>query len=83
MLFVVLPSFAIVGTQKGGTTSLMRFLTRHPQVARSERKEVHFFDRFYDRGVDWYSDQFAWRRVRPWPATRLRCTCTTRLYATA
>lgn len=60
-----LPTFCIVGTHKGGTSSLLQFVCRHPQVGRPERKEVHFFDRHYDRGLDWYAGQFpTTRRLR-------------------
>lgn len=34
----------IVGTQKGGTTALARFLAMHPDVCMAEGKEAHFFD---------------------------------------
>ena len=53
----MLPTFLIVGAQKSGTTSLVHYLAAHPQVyARID--EVHFFDRNYERGLDWYSSQF-------------------------
>lgn len=52
------PHFLIIGTQKGGTSSLYSALTQHPQVLRAARKEVHFFDQYYGRGHDWYLKQF-------------------------
>ena len=36
--------FMIVGVQKGGTVALHRFLSRHPEIGMSSRKEVHLFD---------------------------------------
>ena len=33
-------------------------LRRHPQVHMSRTKELHFFDRNYARGVEWYTAQF-------------------------
>ncbi len=39
-----LVNFAIVGTQKGGTTALAKFLAQHPEVCFAPGKEVHFFD---------------------------------------
>ena len=33
-------------------------LRRHPQIHMSRTKELHFFDRHFDRGLRWYSDQF-------------------------
>lgn len=53
-----LPDFLVVGTQKGGTTSLYNYLIRHPRVARAATKEVHFFDRHFHRGADWYRGHF-------------------------
>lgn len=53
-----LPTFVIVGTHKGGTSSLLTFMCRHPQVGRPARKELHFFDRHFRRGTDWYAAQF-------------------------
>jgi hypothetical protein len=52
------PHFVILGTQRGGTTSLYRYLTAHPCVIPAIRKELHFFDSWYDRGPDWYRAQF-------------------------
>jgi hypothetical protein len=50
----LIPSFVIIGAQKGGTASLFNYLMLHPLVARPLRKEVHFFDLNYQRGWDWY-----------------------------
>jgi hypothetical protein len=44
-----LPDFVIVGAQKGGRTSLYKYLQHHPQVLTATRKEVHFFDENYQR----------------------------------
>lgn len=52
------PHFLIIGTQKGGTSSLYSALTQHPQILRAARKEVHFFDQHYSRGQTWYTRQF-------------------------
>lgn len=57
-----LPDFIIVGAQKGGTTSLYKYLEQHPQVLKASRKEVHFFDENVDRGVRWYRSHFPSRR---------------------
>ncbi|GAB4362496.1 MAG: sulfotransferase [Cyanophyceae cyanobacterium] len=54
----LLPDFLIIGVQKGGTTSLYRYLLQHPQVAPAATKEVHFFDLHYGQGLDWYRAQF-------------------------
>jgi hypothetical protein len=52
----------IVGAMRAGTTSLFSFLARHPQVAASFGKEVHYFDLRFHRGPAWYRCQF--RRPR-------------------
>ena len=40
----MLVNFLIVGTQKGGTTALCKFLSKHPNISIPPKKEVHFFD---------------------------------------
>ena len=56
------PTFLVVGAQKAGTTSLYNTIKKHPNVGRANTKEVHFFDRFYSRGMEWYEQQF---RLKP------------------
>jgi len=53
-----LPSVLVIGAQKGGTTSLFNYLVRRPDVLPSIRKEVHYFDFHYARGVTWYRGHF-------------------------
>lgn len=53
-----LPDFLGIGTQKGGTTSLHRWLSNHPQVFLPACKEVHYFDLQYNKEIKWYSSQF-------------------------
>lgn len=54
-----LPDFMIIGTQKGGTTSLYRYLAKHPQLKPNYVvKELSFFDELYGRGEDWYRSNF-------------------------
>ena len=57
-----LPDYLIVGTQRGGTTSLQQFLTSHPNITSARlMKGVHYFDTAYHRGIDWYRLQFPTR----------------------
>ncbi len=69
---MTLPTFLIIGTMKGGTTSLHRYLRQHPEVFMPERKELNFFldeyagppidppeERNWSRGITWYERQFA------------------------
>ncbi|MDY7022114.1 MAG: sulfotransferase, partial [Cyanobacteriota bacterium] len=37
-----MPNFLIVGTTKGGTTSLYEYLKQHPQIYMSPMKELRF-----------------------------------------
>ncbi len=57
----VLPDFLIIGAQRSGTSTLYQHIARHPCVGRAFRKEVHYFDRNYARGLDWYRAQFPMR----------------------
>lgn len=59
MQAMALPSFVVLGTQKGGTTTLQEQLQRHPQVFLSDQKELQFFTLHYGLGLDWYASQFA------------------------
>ena len=59
----MLPDFLLVGTQRGGTTSLFRALAAHPDVAQPNfHKGVHYFDVNYERGMGWYRGHFPLRR---------------------
>ena len=51
-----LPQALIIGVKKGGTKALLTFLTSHPDI-RSCKKEVHFFDKYYDKGLVWYRNR--------------------------
>jgi hypothetical protein len=54
-----LPDFLIIGTQRGGTTTLFKVLLEHPQVGGAAlHKEVHFFDLNHERGERWYRSHF-------------------------
>ncbi|MFN8623864.1 MAG: sulfotransferase [Chloroflexota bacterium] len=47
-----LPTFLILGANKGGTTSLHRYLAGHPQVFLPEEKEPHWFAPSRNAGDD-------------------------------
>jgi hypothetical protein len=53
-----LPDFLIIGAPKCGTTSLFEYLCGHPEMARPARKEIHYFDEYYGRGLAWYRTHF-------------------------
>jgi hypothetical protein len=52
-----LPTFLVIGAQKSATTSLIHHLAGHPEVF-ALTDEVHFFDRHFARGIDWYRARF-------------------------
>ncbi|NEP44043.1 MAG: tetratricopeptide repeat protein, partial [Okeania sp. SIO2H7] len=52
------PNFIIIGTVKGGTTSLYNYICQHPQVLPATEKEVRFFNKQFERGKDWYFAHF-------------------------
>lgn len=54
----LMPDFIIIGTMRGGTTSLYSYLTNHPNIGPAYMKEVHFFDVYYHKGLPWYRAQF-------------------------
>ena len=58
-----LPNFVYIGPSKAGSTWLHEVLIQHPQVYLTEAKDLYFFDRYFDRGVDWYAAYF--RDARP------------------
>jgi hypothetical protein len=56
---MTLPSFICIGAQKSGTTWIDSALRLNPAVyLPAQRKEVHFFDRYFDQGVAWYEAFF-------------------------
>ena len=58
-----LPDFVILGAQRSGTTSLFDHLTHHPDVLAPHRKEIHFYDLHYRRGLGWYRANFPAKRA--------------------
>jgi hypothetical protein len=66
-----LPDFLIIGTKRGGTTSLYNYLLAHPLVAplfpaAQNIKGVHFFDTNFARGRAWYRSHFPIMKMA-WP----------------
>ncbi len=57
------PDYLIIGTKRGGSTSLARWILEHPEVSplypeRETRKGTYYFDVNYERGSDWYASHF-------------------------
>ncbi|MFV2000822.1 MAG: sulfotransferase [Acidimicrobiia bacterium] len=54
----MLPDFVILGGQRCGTSSLYKYLGRHPEIAPSLRKETEYFTIDFDKGESWYRAHF-------------------------
>ena len=52
------PDFLIVGATKCGTSSLNYYLSHHPQILFSHKKELDFFWKYFHQGMDWYLSHF-------------------------
>lgn len=58
------PDFLIIGTKRGGTTSLFNYLLMHPGVLglfpqnRGKKSTDYFFSTNYHRGEAWYRSHF-------------------------
>lgn len=57
----MLPTFLIVGFMKSGTSALVRGIRNHDSVFSVPEKEIHYFDRHYQEGIDWYKAKFQHR----------------------
>jgi hypothetical protein len=64
------PAFLIIGAARCGTSSLHRNLCLHPQIEgpslnriKGNNKEIHYFDKKWGRGLDWYLD--CWQPSNP------------------
>lgn len=60
-----LPNFLYVGPDKAGSSWLHETLIRHPDVYLTPAKDLYFFDRYFDRGTEWYAEQFRDARDEP------------------
>src|SRR5437764_14131663 len=60
----VLPDFLIIGGQRCGTSSLYYYLTEQQRISSAATKEVHFFDDFFARNMNWYLAQFPIRAYK-------------------
>lgn len=54
----MLPNFLIIGVPRGGTTWLQGNICTHPEIFMPSKKEIHFFDRHYEEGIQYYEQYF-------------------------
>ncbi len=52
------PDFLFIGPSKAASSWLFERLRDHPDVLVPEAKDTYFFDRNYDRGLEWYRSHF-------------------------
>ena len=52
-------TFVMAGCQRCGTTWVDAALREHPEIFLPAQKQTYFFDQNYDKGIDWYLNQFA------------------------
>jgi hypothetical protein len=53
------PTFLFIGADRCGSKSLHQIFRQHPNCYVPTIADPYFFDRHYDRGLDWYLDLFA------------------------
>ncbi len=53
-----LPNFLILGPPRTGTTWLYHCLSNHKEIFLPRVKQLHFFDKFFHKGVHWYKSRF-------------------------
>lgn len=59
---VRLPDFLVIGVPRASTTWLYEAMCRHPEIGMpAGRKEIHYFDRNFEKGIEWYRSYF--RRI--------------------
>lgn len=52
------PCFIGIGAEKSATRWICRTLDAHPDIRLPFPYHISFFDRYYDKGLDWYNSQF-------------------------
>lgn len=63
------PDFLVIGASRSGTSSLHNTLLKHPDLSgpnlpkAGNEKEVHFFDKKYSKGFDWYCGLFTGKKM--------------------
>lgn len=50
----ILPNFLVIGAQRTATSWLYACLKEHPQVYLPHVKEIHYFDLYYEKGIEAY-----------------------------
>ena len=56
------PNFLYIGPDKAGSSWIFALLRQHPNCFVPDCKDIYFFDRYYDRGINWYRSFFSQAR---------------------
>ena len=54
----MLPDFILIGAARAGTTWISKNLGEHPEIFIPRKKELHFFDSQYPKGLEFYESFF-------------------------
>lgn len=57
----MLPTFLIIGAARCATSWIAKNLMEHPEIYLHPKKELHFFDRHYNKGIKFYESYFIGR----------------------
>lgn len=61
----MLPNLICLGVEKCGTTTLHRMFERCKTVATPRFKEVFYFNRHWEQGLDWYESVYSHNETHP------------------
>ena len=50
--------FLVIGNYRAGTSWLQKIFKMHSQIFVPDEKELFYFSRYYDRGIEWYHSFF-------------------------
>ena len=56
---MICPNFLYIGIARAGSTWLFEALKSHPEIFVPPAKDLYFFDKHYDKGLDWYFGFFS------------------------
>jgi len=56
---IVYPNFLYIGAEKAGSSWIYEILREHPQVYVPPAKDIQFFDKNFDKGIEWYLSLFS------------------------
>ena len=54
----VLPNLIYIGPDKAASTWFFQLFRAHPDIFVTPAKDLYFFDRYFEKGMDWYLQQF-------------------------